>query len=414
MSFCFSTADILLPDFKRIDGERYAVIACDQYTSEGDYWDAVARTVGDAPSTLQFVLPEIYLENDRDARTEKIRIAMREALDSGLLTLHSDTLVYLERTCRDGKVRCGIVGKIDLECYDYAKGTAPMIRATEGTVLERIPPRMAVRREALFELPHVMLLYADHENAILAPLAQEVKRETPLYDFDLMMGGGHVRGYAVRGAAAKALLSRMEQTLDPTFPFAVGDGNHSLASAKAHYEEIKHRIGAEKAKTHPARYALVEAVNLCAEALVFEPIYRVVFDAPDTLEHDLAAYLESVSQEDANAANGGGSIVCVRGDARKTLTFTHGSHSLTVGTLQKFLDAYLPAHKAARIDYIHGEDSLTALSKKPRAVGFLFDGMKKDALFAAVRADGVLPRKTFSMGEAYDKRYYLEARSITE
>ncbi len=410
MSFCFSSAEILLPDFEKVDGERYAVIACDQYTSEPQYWEAAERLVGNAPSVLSFVLPEVYLEDaSAETRKQKTARAMKEALDTSLFTRYENAMIYLERTQRDGRVRCGVVGKIDLECYDYEKGSAPQIRATEGTVLSRIPPRAEVRSRAPFELPHVMLLFDDDRDAILSPLANIGERRAPIYDFDLMQGGGHVRGFLLTAEEQSALLARMAETLDEKFPFAVGDGNHSLAAAKAHYENLKRTLGADAVKDHPARYALVEAVNIASPALTFEPIYRVVFDAPKTILSDLRAYLDREGED----CYGGGEILCVSSEGRETVSFAHGTHSLTVGTLQRFLDAYLAEHKDVKIDYIHGEDSLTALAMKEGAVGFLFGGMEKSELFPSVAKDGALPRKTFSMGEAYDKRYYLEARMIT-
>ena len=411
MSFCFSSAEILLPDFTNIDGEKYAVIACDQYTSEPQYWETAEKIVERAPSALRFVLPELYLESaDVDARKAAIEKAMQSALAGGFFERHENAMIYLERTQRDGRVRCGVIGKIDLECYDYEKGSTPKIRATEGTVLSRIPPRAEVRSHAQFELPHVMLLFDDKEDAILSPLAETVKGRAPLYDFDLMQGGGHVRGFLMTSEEQSAMLARMQNTLDEAFPFAVGDGNHSLAAAKAHYESLKRTYGCEAVKDHPARYALVEAVNIASPALTFEPIYRVVFDAPKTIVADLRTYLE----KEGKACYGAGEILCVSAEGREAVTFAHGTHSLTVGTLQRFLDAYLAEHPQSKIDYIHGDYSLVTLASKEGAVGFLFGGMEKSELFPSVGKDGALPRKTFSMGEAYDKRYYLEARMITK
>ena len=411
MSFCFGGAEILLPDFEKVSGEKYAVIACDQYTSEPQYWEEAERIVGNSPSVLSFVLPEVYLEDaSADLRKQKIAASMKGALDTSLFCKYENAMIYLERTQRDGRVRCGIIGKIDLECYDYAKGSTPKIRATEGTVLSRIPPRAEVRAKAPFELPHVMLLFDDARDVILSPLADLAEKRKPIYDFDLMQGGGHVRGFLLTDGEQAELLARMQETLDEKFPFAVGDGNHSLAAAKAHYESLKKTYGASAVLDHPARYALVEAVNIASPALTFEPIYRVVFHAPDRIVSDLRAYLE----KEGDAAYGGGEIVCLSQKGRETVKFECGTHSLTVGTLQRFLDAYLTQYPSAKIDYIHGEDSLVSLANQDGAVGFLFGGMEKSELFSSVAKDGALPRKTFSMGEAYDKRYYLEARMITK
>jgi uncharacterized protein (DUF1015 family) len=330
-------------------------------------------------------------------------------------------MIYLERTQSDGTVRHGIIGAVDLEQYDYSVGSTSMIRATEGTVLERIPPRVAVRRGAPVELPHVMLLIDDRKRTVIEAAAPLAKKNVPIYDFDLMLGGGHVTGYLldaeVQGQIADALtvLATPEEMLErygdaslAPLLFAVGDGNHSLATAKASYEEIKAKIGAEAAKEHPARYALAEVVNLHDEALNFEPIYRVVFGAD---QNDLIAELK------AFAAGLGGSaapqrVTVVTAEGEQNLEITSPEQQLTVGTLQRFLDGYLKLHPDASVDYIHGEDSLRNLAKGEGAVGFLFEGMQKNDLFRTVLYDGALPRKTFSMGHAQDKRYYLECRKI--
>jgi uncharacterized protein (DUF1015 family) len=330
-------------------------------------------------------------------------------------------MICLERTQSDGTVRTGIVGAVDLECYDYTKGSQSLIRATEGTVLERIPPRVAVRRGAPLELPHVMLLIDDPHATVIEPIASDCTKKQPIYDFDLMLGGGHAAGYlldaeeqsrvcAALGALIEpdAIAARYgDESLAPLL-FAVGDGNHSLATAKASYEEIKAQIGAEAARSHPARYALAEVVNLHDEALQFEPIYRVVFGA-DRLDL-LAKLKENVSALKGSAA--AQSITVVMGDEEELLTIPTPEQQLTVGTLQRFLDAYLREHPEASVDYIHGEDSLRSLAKEDGAIGFLFDGMEKNDLFRTVLYDGALPRKTFSMGHAQDKRYYLECRKI--
>ena len=416
---CFGSAEILLPDFTKIDGTAWSVVACDQYTSEPDYWKAAEAAVGDAPSTLRLMLPEIYL-NESEKRIPSIRTAMQESLERYLVA-HPDAMIYLERTQSDGTVRRGIIGAVDLEQYDYSVGSTSMIRATEGTVLERIPPRVAVRRGAPVELPHVMLLIDDRKRTVIEAAAPLAKKNVPIYDFDLMLGGGHVTGYLldaeVQGQIADALtvLATPEEMLErygdaslAPLLFAVGDGNHSLATAKASYEEIKAKIGAEAAKEHPARYALAEVVNLHDEALNFEPIYRVVFGAD---QNDLIAELKVF------AAGLGGSAVpqrvtVVTAEGEQNLEITSPEQQLTVGTLQRFLDGYLKLHPDASVDYIHGEDSLRNLAKGEGAVGFLFEGMQKNDLFRTVLYDGALPRKTFSMGHAQDKRYYLECRKI--
>ena len=416
---CFGTAEILLPDFKKVNGTKWSVVACDQYTSEPEYWRAAEAEVGDAPSTLRLMLPEIYL-NDSEARIPAIREAMRTALENELIA-HPDAMIYLERVQSDGTVRHGIIGAVDLEQYDYSVGSTSLIRATEGTVLERIPPRVAVRRGASVELPHVMLLIDDRRRTVIEQVAELAKKNVPVYDFDLMLGGGHVTGYLLDETMKKGVLDALTALATPDammerygdasllpLLFAVGDGNHSLATAKASYEEIKQKIGAEAAKEHPARYALAEVVNLHDEALNFEPIYRVVFGADGK---DLVKGLKAFAADlKGSAAAQRITIVTKEGD--EVLEIPTPEQQLTVGTLQRFLDGYLKQHPEAEVDYIHGEDSLRNLSCGDGAVGFLFDGMEKNDLFRTVLYDGALPRKTFSMGHAQDKRYYLECRKI--
>lgn len=418
-TLCFAPADILLPDFSKVDGTKWSVVACDQYTSEPAYWESAAKTVGDAPSTLSLILPEVYLD-DGKARIPKINEAMKRTMDSVLCT-HPNAMIYLERVQSDGAIRRGIIGMVDLECYDYQKGSDALIRATEGTVLERIPPRVAIRRNAPMELPHVMLLIDDPTKTVIEPLIAPCADRAPVYDFDLMLGGGHVRGVLLSENEQKQVENALTSLISPEqmearygdaslapLLFAVGDGNHSLATAKASYEEVKAAIGAEAAKNHPARYALAEVVNLHDDALKFEPIYRVVFGVdPDELLADLHAYLAKL-----NGSAAAQSMVCITKANEITLTVAHPEQQLTVGTLQAFLFDYVDRHPEAVVDYIHGEQSLRSLVDRPDAIGFLFDGMKKDELFRTVIYDGSLPRKTFSMGHAPDKRYYLEGRKI--
>lgn len=407
---CFSSADILLPDFAKIKGEAWSCIACDQFTSEPEYWAETEKTVGDAPSTLRMILPELYLGEGDEERIADIHAAMAD-YKKNVLTLHGDSMIYLRRTLPTGKVREGLVGKIDLEAYDYARDSVSPVRATEGTVLSRIPPRVRVRRGAALEAPHVMLLIDDVADGVMR--AARVGGETA-YDFDLMQGGGHVTGAFLSETAQKEVLAALSALAEgKTAPllFAVGDGNHSLASAKAYYEEIKASLG-DAAKDHPARYALAEVVNIHSEALVFEPIYRVVFGADRA--HLLAAMADFAARQTAGEAQTV-EVVYKDGDIRKEeFTFAHAAHSLTVGTLQAFLDEYVTLHPEVEVDYIHDEGSLLALSAREGAVGFLFEGMSKAELFSAVEKDGALPRKTFSMGSAREKRYYLECRAISE
>lgn len=418
MSIGFQSAEILLPDFQKTDGTRWAVVACDQYTSEPQYWQETERTVGNAPSTLGMILPEVYL-GESDARIPRINARMEELLKTALVA-HPDSMILLERTQSDGLVRRGVIGAVDLENYDYRKGSTSLVRATEGTVLSRIPPRVAVRRNAPLELPHVMLLIDDPEKTVIEPLAADCRDLTPIYDFDLMQGGGHVRGYALSQEAQEETTRRMEALITPdemqkryrdaSLPpllFAVGDGNHSLATAKAAYEEIKERLG-DAAKDHPARYALVEVVNLHDDALHFEPIYRAVFGCdPKALLRELQEYLSTLHGTAAPQE-----LRFLTASKEVSLTVSSPVQQLAVGTLQTFLDAYAEKHPEIEIDYIHGEESLRSLLQNETTVGFLFEGMRKDELFGTVIYDGALPRKTFSMGHAPDKRYYLECRKI--
>ena len=414
----FGPSDILLPDFNKVNGTQWAVVACDQFTSEPEYWKNAESVVGDSPSTLSLFLPEIYLSQVQEKLT-KIQDCMKVYLKDVLIS-HPESMIYLERVQSDGKVRKGIIGQIDLEAYDYLPGAQSLIRASEKTVLERIPPRVAIRQDAVIELPHVMLLIDDAEKTVIEPLAGCKDGLKKTYDFDLMDKGGHVTGYFISAEQQKKVLAAFagltlpetmqkkygDATLSPLMA-AVGDGNHSLASAKAVYENIKKKLG-EKALDHPSRYALVEVVNLHDEALSFEPIYRVVFhaDRKDLLD-SLQKYLE---KNRGNAAPQ--TLLWYAGKESGKVTAEHPQYQLTVGTLQAFLDDYLKSHPEVEIDYIHDEASLLALSAQKDAVGFMFDGMKKDQFFRTILFDGVLPRKTFSMGHARDKRFYIECRKL--
>ena len=414
--------DILLPQYAVTDTEKWkkwSVIACDQFTSEPLYWEEAEEICGSDPSTLSMILPEVYL-SEREARTPLIHQSM-DAIKKAVLHTARTGMIYLARTQSDGAIREGLVAMIDLEDYEYRKGAETLIRATEGTVLERIPPRVAVRRDASMELPHVMLLIDDPKKTVIEPLGAASDSFETAYDFDLMLGGGHVLGKWI----PESYVSEIEKALgalispesiaekygsDALAPllFAVGDGNHSLATAKAHYEEIKASIGIEAAVSHPARYALCEIVNLHSDALRFEPIYRVVFGA-DT-DHLLNAF-RSYAGASAGKGIAPQSFTYLSDGKQGTITVQNPVYQLPVGSLQAFLDGYLKEHPEVTVDYIHGEDSTAALSVNG-AVGFLFSGMQKDELFKTVLYDGALPRKTFSMGHARDKRYYLEARSI--
>ena len=417
MNKCYKSADILLPDFKKHSAEKWSVVACDQFTSEPEYWQSAEEYVGDAPSTLNMILPEVYLE-ETEERIEKINECMKK-YESAILCEHPDAMVYVRRTQSDGTVRHGIVMAVDLEAYDYKKGATSLIRATEATVIERIPPRVAIRRNASLELPHVMLLVDDPSDNVFAALKAKDTAEA-LYDFDMMLGGGHITGCMLSDADKESVSAALDALITPEamaekygdgalapLLFAVGDGNHSLASAKATYEEIKAKLG-DAAIDHPARYALIEVVNIHDEALKFEPIYRIMTDVD--VDDVLASLGEYIDTLDGTAEPQ--KIDYIYGAKEGSLTVSAPKQQLTVGTLQIFIDEYIKSHAGAKVDYIHGEDSVKSLAQKPNSIGFMFDGMAKSQLFKTVIFDGALPRKTFSMGHAVDKRYYLECRKI--
>ena len=392
----FLPANILLP---KENFEKWSVIACDQYTSEPDYWENVKEYVGDAPSALNIVFPEVYLSGDNSKRIGEINANMKNYLDGDVFTTYENTFVYVKRTLACGKVRRGVVGLIDLEDYSCEKDSRTLIRATEETVAERIPPRVEIRKDAPMELPHIMLLIDDPQKTVIEPLDKE--NAPTLYDFDLMQNSGHIKGVAIKGKAAEELQNRLADLAgdgDNPLLFAVGDGNHSLATAKECY-----RLN----KTENSRYALVEIVNIHDSSLDFEPIYRLLFGVNP--EEFINGFVDALGGEykgeDAQI------FTCVYGDNQVEIS-VKPTAKLAVGTLQTYIDRFLKQNPNAKVDYIHGENSLRELAKAPDTLGFLFDGMRKNELFPAVKQDGSLPRKTFSMGCADDKRFYLEGRRL--
>lgn len=386
-------ADILLP---KAGYKKWAVIACDQYTSDKAYWDAVETFVGDAPSTLRITLPEIYLDESEE-RTKRINASMQEYLDNGIFSLYENSMIFVEREITGGAIRRGLVGRVDLETYEYEKGSCSLIRATEQTVAERIPPRVQIRKDAPIELPHVLMFFNDPDNTVLAPLAAKKGTLQKAYDFDLMQSGGHITGYFTTPEDHKAVNGALSALVRDGLLFAVGDGNHSLATAKECYKQNP---------TPLSRYALVEIVNIHDPAIEFEPIYRVLFGvSKQQILADMKKELRFAEDEEAQR------FEVIDRDGSDEI-FVEPQAKLPVGTLQAFLDRYLAKHPDIKIDYIHGTDSVRQLCKQENTVGFLFDGMKKDELFDAVTADGALPRKTFSMGHANDKRFYIEGRKI--
>lgn len=413
----FTTANILLPKLGAEDMTKWAVVACDQYTSEPAYWEKTAEIAGDAPSALKLILPEVYLEAaDAEQRIADINRTMQDYLAKGIFNEYEDSLILTVRTQADGKVRTGLVGAIDLERYDYNKGSTSQVRATEATVASRIPPRVKIRRDAALELPHIMILIDDVKKTVIEPLEAKLDSLEKLYDFELMQNGGRLAGYLINGEDAKAVFAALDALADKTdfnsryglsgqevLLYAMGDGNHSLATAKACYEEKK-AAGSPDAAL--ARYALAEVVNLHSPALEFEAIHRVIVGADtDKLMSEMTEALGLVKGTE------GQSFTVILGGAEENYTVTKPTANLTVGSLQQFLDGYLAENKGV-IDYIHGDDVVRNLSSAADSIGFLLPSMTKAELFPTVIKDGALPRKTFSMGHAHDKRFYCEARKI--
>ena len=387
--FVFQSANILLP---KENFEKWAVVACDQFTSQPEYWQEVEQIVGETPSTLRITLPEAYLEEgNTEERIAKVNENMLAYQTQGVLQQYDDAMILVHRTTESG-TRKGLVGKIKLSDYDYRKGSTCLIRATEETVLERIPPRVKIRKDASLELPHVLLLVDDPENTIL----NAAQKGDVAYDFDMMQKGGHITGGFVDKDAQSKVQQAMADLATGENPllFVVGDGNHSLATAK----ECALLNGNED-----SQYALVEMVNVHDDSIQFEPIYRVLFGVD---EQDLLSKLEGkLGAEEGHTYT----VVTPAGEREITLT---ANAKLPVATLQPFLDEYLKENPTVKIDYIHGDDIVRKLCKEQGTLGFIFEGMGKDQLFDAVRQDGSLPRKTFSMGHAHEKRYYIEARKI--
>ena len=420
MSTAFKAADILLPK-SGTDLTKWSVVACDQYTSQPEYWNETEKIVGGAPSTLDLILPEVYLENsDVAQRIEKIHESMKKYIADGLFDEYKNSMIYVERMTADG-MRAGLVGMIDLEEYDYRKGSTSSVRATEATVVERIPPRIKVRNGAPLELPHIMILIDDGAETVIEPLTAKKSQMKKLYDFDLMQKGGHISGYLLSpediAAADKALTALGDKAafnkkygLDnaEVLLYAMGDGNHSLATAKEYYEELKRENPDKDLSNHPARYALAEIVNLHSPALRFEAIHRIV-EGVDT-EKLLSALKSELGASDSEGVQ---QFTAVVGGNDITINVTKPTSNLTVGSLQQFLDKYIKEN-GGKVDYIHGEDVVRKLAAAPDSIGFLLPDMGKDELFPTVIKDGALPRKTFSMGHAEDKRFYMECRLITE
>ncbi len=393
-------ASILLPRVE--DMTAWSVIACDQFTSQGDYWEKVEERVGGAPSSLRLVLPEAWLGTHRaEGAAERIASAMERYLADGVFEELTDAMIYLERTQPDGQVRRGLLGALDLEAYDFAPGTHSPVRATEGTVEERLPPRVEIRRGASLEMPHAIVLMDDREDRVLGLLEKAKEKMTVLYDFDLMMGGGHLTGWLVRGEALETTLSALTMLSSPEeqekmygpaaqngpLVFAVGDGNHSLAAARRYWEEVKSTLTEREREDHPARYSLVEVENIHEPALAFEPIHRLISGTDtDAFASELAAHRGEWEAPDRTLGE-------------------------RVAAAEAFCREYIRRF-GGEIDYIHGDDTARALGAAHGCGAVLLPPVEKNGLFLSVLTGGALPRKSFSMGHARDKRYYLECRRI--
>ena len=392
----FTPADILLP---RVDDmTKWSCIACDQFTAEPEYWREAERIVGSEPSTLRLMLPEAWLGvRDSAAETRKIYAAMKDYVNRGIFRTVEGSFVYVERTLPSGAVRRGLVGKLDLECYDWAPGSATPVRATEGTVESRLPARVEVRRGATLEMPHIMVFIDDPENAVIPSAAGgEV-----LYDFELMLGGGHIRGSRVTGEAAERLTAALEAP-EGSVRFAMGDGNHSLAAAKRCWEQIKRNLPESELETHPARYALAEIVNIHDEAVTFEPIHRVL------LETVPRGFIEEAA---ARLPRGKGQAVTLLAGKREMEIETGMPLGALVALVDELLGDWRREH-GGEPDYIHGDEEARALGGKPSSVGVLLPRLEKAELFPYITEHGPYPKKSFSIGHARDKRYYLECRAI--
>lgn len=436
---------VLLPN-SSVDLTSWSVVACDQYTSQPQYWEQVSAKVGSNPSALHLIFPEVYLEEaGKEERIQRINQTMEDYLTKNVLASQPAGFVYIDRKTSHVPSRKGLVLCVDLEQYDYNKGSNSLIRASEGTIIDRLPPRIRVRENAAIESPHIMLLVDDPDRTVIEPLAVKTSQMKKLYDIELMMDGGHVTGYLVDDQQiideifqAVANLAKPEVfqakygvgSEEDVLLFAVGDGNHSLATAKACWEKLKLSLSAEEAELHPARFALVELVNVYDEGLIFEPIHRVVFNVKpkefiqlmleEMSGQGLRTSLQEFESREAleqglNASQG---VVKVHrlpyccSDGFGLLTVENPNSNLEVGTLQNCLDAVVQGLPQARIDYIHGQDVVDALAGQEGNLGFYLPPMDKHDLFKTVVLDGVLPRKTFSMGEADEKRFYLECRKI--
>jgi hypothetical protein len=421
--------DILIPQ-PHIDLKKWAVVACDQYTSQKEYWESVAQFVSDDPSTLHLIYPEVYLEEKNpEKRIESINAKMSEYLENNIFSSYPSSFFLVKRDI-ENTTRWGLMISLDLECYDYAKDSKTPIRATEGTIESRIPPRKLIRKDAPLELPHILVLISDEERSIIEPFAQQTQNLQQVYDTDLMKGGGHISGYAINNEEHIQQLAQRFTALfnkaDKENPlvYAMGDGNHSLATARSCWLDIKKGLSTDEIEDHPARYALVEIENIYDEGLAFEAIHRVLFNTSkelfiETLSHycdefeincvDSIGEMMTLVDENSDAQTFGYNDK----DGYYVITLTNAHSTLAAGTLQSVIDELLEKHiEGLSVDYIHGIDVTGQLGEKEGNIGIFLPAIDKNTFFEAIVKDGALPRKTFSMGEAHEKRFYMEARKI--
>ncbi len=418
-------ADIMLPK-KGTDLYKWAVVACDQYTSEKDYWEDVSKIVGNDPSTLKLIFPECYLEDgDSKERIANINKTMKSYVEANLFDTYSETFFLVKRTCASGS-RWGLMAALDLDKYSWEKDSKSLIRATEGTILSRIPPRKEIRKDAPLEIPHIMVLISDEKRSVIEPLAAKTSELNKIYDFDLMKNGGHLEAWAVSSDAdlnqvAKAFES-LTEGLNPENPllFAMGDGNHSFATAKSCWEDIKKNLSQEERQNHPARFCLVELENIFDPGLIFEPIHRVLFNVPEEVFlEELKKNATSINKKTVGCRNCIAKEItdqkaqsfgyCVKGK-HVVVTLDNPSANIAAGTLQKVIDALIS--KGYSVDYIHGANVTDKLGSEEGNIGLFLPAIDKATFFETIIKDGALPRKTFSMGEANEKRFYMEARKI--
>lgn len=422
-----STSDILLPK-SSTDYYRWATVACDQFTSQRDYWKEVERLTDGYPTTFRLIYPECYLEEgDKEKRIISINSTMNKYLEEGLFDTYKDCFILVERTTESG-TRLGLMASLDLECYSYAPDSKTLIRATEGTILSRIPPRKEIRKNAPLELPHIMVLISDEKRAIIEPLSKKKASLKKVYDTDLMQGGGHVAGYLVDSDEDIALIAKgfkaLYERLDPENPllFAMGDGNHSLATAKSCWEDIKQTLSEKEKKEHPARYALVELENIFDEALLFEPIHRTFFRTrEEDFDEILSRFASKVSKTQAasleesiraiNAKDGIQRFASATKNGFTVYSLEGAGSSIAAGTIQSVIDTVLTEGKGD-IDYIHGADVAARLGSEDGNIGIILPDVSKETFFESIIRDKAFPRKTFSIGHAEEKRYYIEAKRI--